>query len=556
MTQAAMASPAGMADKAGLAKWIGLIVMCMAQVGTSGDNAATSIATQALITGLGASMEQIALVNAMYPLIAGAFMIAGGMIGLILGWRTTFRIGAVMMIAAETACAMAPNIEVFIWGGRLMSGAGASFLIPAVLGLVAGTYKGRDLAIAFGAIGAISGVAMALAPLATGTLMDLFGFRMAFFAMAGYFALVLAGSMLITDVPKSANKVRFDPVGVLLAGSGLMIFILGTLKISSWGLFTPVNQAEMFGVVVQPFGLSPVPFLLMIGLGILFAFVKWEKVTEAKHGSCLMPSTYLSTPQVRSGLYMTALIFLGFGGAAFFVSSYMQIVGGFSAVKTGFSLIAFALGMTGFGLGTPILFGGASPRLVCRIGVVVSALACIPMAYGLHETGVNFLIYVALFVFASGLGLISSQSSVVIATAVSPRDAQQSGGIQATTRNVGQAVGLAILAVVFLNAMTSGLKDSVAADAQISAETKVVIEAMPQIQFMGNAPFRKLMSTQVANPADLERLVELNVGARLDAVRTGVFSMGGLILLFLAGTFNLPVRLPNRAAPKPAAKQD
>lgn len=501
-------------------------------------------------------MEDIALVNAMYSLIAGAFMIAGGMVGLILGWRKTFRIGAAMMIGAEVACAMAPNIDVFIWGGRLLSGAGASFLIPAVLGLVAGSYKGRDMAIAFGAIGAISGVAAALAPLATGTLMDLFGFRTAFFAMAGYFGLVLLGSVLISDVPKGSIPVRFDPVGTLLAGGGLMTIILATLKITSWGLFTPVKPAEMFGMTIQPFGLSPVPFLLMAGLAILFAFVKWEKATEAKHGSCLMPNSYRTSPQVRDGLFMTALIFLGFGGAAFFVASYMQIVAGFSAVQTGFALIAFALGMTGFSLGTPILFGGASPRLVCRIGVVVAAAACVPMAYGLHETGVNFMIYIALFVFASGLGLIASQSSVVIATAVNPRDAQQSGGIQATTRNVGQAVGLAILAVIFLSAMTSGLKASVAADAQLSEVTKAVVASMPQIQFMGDAPFRALMSAQIADPADVARLVELNVSARLEAVRTGVFSMSALILLFLAGTFNLPTSLPNRTGPKPVAKAD
>lgn len=68
-------------------------------------------------------------------------MIVGGMVGLIVGWKKTFRIGAAMCAVGELVVAFSGNIFMFTWGGRLLVGIGASFLIPSVLGLIPGLYR-------------------------------------------------------------------------------------------------------------------------------------------------------------------------------------------------------------------------------------------------------------------------------------------------------------------------------------------------------------------------------------------------------------------------------
>ena len=93
-------------------------------------------------------------------------MIVGGMVGLIVGWKKTFRIGAAMCAVGELVVAFSGNIFMFTWGGRLLVGIGASFLIPSVLGLIPGLYQGNDRAFAFGAIGAATGIASCLGPIA------------------------------------------------------------------------------------------------------------------------------------------------------------------------------------------------------------------------------------------------------------------------------------------------------------------------------------------------------------------------------------------------------
>ena len=113
-----------------------ILILVLAQMGTTGDNGALSLAASALTHDLGATTSEIQLANMVYPLMGGAFMIAGGLVGTIIGWKRTFRIGAALCALGEVACALAPNMMVFIWVGRVLVGFGASFLIPSVLGLI------------------------------------------------------------------------------------------------------------------------------------------------------------------------------------------------------------------------------------------------------------------------------------------------------------------------------------------------------------------------------------------------------------------------------------
>ena len=167
-----------------------------------------SVATNALMSALHANMNDIQLAKYGISLCAGAFMIAGGMLGIIIGWKKNFRIGVVLAILGEFMLALSSNVFMFIWGGRFLVGLGASFMIPSVLGLIPGIYEGNDRVFAFGAIGAATGIAACVGPIVAGVLLDKFGFRIAFGALAVYFILILAGSFYIPDVKKSEKKLK------------------------------------------------------------------------------------------------------------------------------------------------------------------------------------------------------------------------------------------------------------------------------------------------------------------------------------------------------------
>ncbi|MDU3718871.1 MAG: MFS transporter [Klebsiella michiganensis] len=102
-----------------------------------------SIATQALMNDLHATLGQVSTANTMYPLVAGTFMVAGGMLGCIWGWRMLFRIGCLIFILAEACAFFSPSIALFTWGARLTAGIGGSLMIPAVFGLISALYQQR-----------------------------------------------------------------------------------------------------------------------------------------------------------------------------------------------------------------------------------------------------------------------------------------------------------------------------------------------------------------------------------------------------------------------------
>lgn len=521
-------------------KFLGLIPLVMAQIGTSGDNSVLTVATASLLASLNATMADIQLANIIYSLCAGCLMIVGGMVGLIVGWKKTFRVGALLCIVGEVTVAFSSNIFIFTWGGRLLVGIGASFLIPSVLGLIPGLYHGNDRAFAFGAIGAATGIASCLGPIASGFLIDTFDWRIAFTCMAVYFAIVLAGSTLVDDVPLPEQKVRFDLKGSLVAIAGLFLLIIGISKIPVWGLLDPIAPPVIGGTALTIFGLSPALFIAILGLITLGLLVRIERDVEKTYGSCLIPSSFLTTPQVRSGLYLTAMLFLCFGGSFFLVITYLQLVAGFSAIMTGVAMSAMAVPMIFFSMGIPKLSPDASPKKVCRLGIIMVSLSTVPMALSLRPDSVSWLMYLGLFFFGAGQGFVASQSSNIIAGAVNARDAQQSSGIQTATRNVGQAIGVAILGVVMLFSVTGTFKDATLSNAQLSPTAKAAISQQSSIGFMPDATFSKYIADKTAVPTDATSLIVINRSTRQNSTQLGLYVLGCICALFWLSTGPLP----------------
>ncbi|ORT52154.1 permease [Vibrio sp. qd031] len=520
-------------EKVGLAKWFPLIVLLAAQFSTMADNTGLSISTDALIALHGATMPQIQMANAMYPLIAGAGMIAGGLIGLIIGWKRQMVIGAGMLAVASFAAAFAPNMEVLNYGARVGSGLGACLLIPAVLANVAGIYKGKDQAIAFSAIAALVGLASAITPLIFGFILDVASFRVAFSALGVYCFLVMLGSLKLPELDIEPFKGKLDTVGIALAGIGLLCFVTGLLKISEWGLIAPLTDFAIFG-------LSPAIPTVVLGAALLKGLLIWERRFEAQGGTPLLPSSYVENPQVVVGLVLCATIFLLFGATGFINVSYMQLVAGMSALSSGIALCAFALGMMIGSLGAPAKLSNWTCQRICQLGFVVAAAGTALMFLGFTAEGITIWQYISLLIFGAGAGLLASQASIVVTSALSEREAQQSGGIQATSRNVGQAFGVAILGSVMLFSLSGAIKSNVAEHDGLSLETKQIISEQPSLPFVSNDMALVLMEDLIADKEEQQIVIQVMAESRLQSVHYALFTLIALMMGGLALCSRLP----------------
>ncbi|MCR2036660.1 MULTISPECIES: MFS transporter [Adlercreutzia] len=506
-----------------------IIVLILAQMGTSGDNGALGLANQQLVDVLGATTPDIQLANMVYSLMAGAFMVAGGLVGTIIGWRTNFRLGAILCAAGELVMALSPNMTVFIWGGRILVGFGASFMIPSVLGLIPFIYHGKNRVLAFGCIGAASGLS-AFLPLILGIVMQFGGFRVTFGVLAVYFALVLLLSFKLPAIEKPAEKLKFDGLGTGIAAVGLFLFLVGLSRISAWGLIEPFAECPF-----TIFGISPALPMAVLGLILLVILVPVEKRVEEKNGIALLPQSFLKTPQVRAGLVASAITFFFMGVQAILLSPYLQLVAGWSPVLMGVMALAVGIPTFIFSLGIPKFMPNANPRRVIQLGYIVMAAAFIPMALSLHGSEVNGLMWVGLAVAGAGAGIVSAQANNIVALAVNERDASQSGGIQTTMRNVGQAIGVAAIGAVLLFGITANIDNAMAESPVITPEVQQAV-AERNISLMGDAQFEATIADIPMDDAQRAELVQLNSDARIQSTITSYVVAAVLILLGLLST--------------------
>lgn len=402
-------------------------------------------------------------------------------------------------------------------------------MIPSVLGLIPFIYHGKNRVLAFGCIGAASGLS-AFLPLFLGIVMQFGGFRITFGALAVYFALVLLLSFKLPAIEKPAEKLKFDGLGTGIAATGLFLFLVGLSRISAWGLIEPFAECPF-----TIFGISPALPMAVLGLILLVILVPVEKRVEQKNGIALLPQSFLKTPQVRAGLVASAITFFFMGVQAILLSPYLQLVAGWSPVLMGVMALAVGIPTFIFSLGIPKFMPNANPRRVIQVGYIVMASAFIPMAFSLHGSEVNGLMWVGLAVAGAGAGIVSAQANNIVALAVNERDASQSGGIQTTMRNVGQAIGVAAIGAVLLFGITANIDNAMADSPIITPEVRTAV-AERNISLMGDEQFEQTIADIPMTDEQRTELVQLNSDARIESTITSYVVSGVLILLGLFTT--------------------
>lgn len=517
-------------------KWLPLFLFCLIQIGASGDSSILVNATTALLTTFKTSVAAVQIANAIYPLVASAVMIIGGFLGLMIGWKRLLQIGLILLAVGELLAAISPSMTLFTYVARVLTGIGGSIAVPGILGLIPALYAGREQAIAFSGIAAANGLASAIGPVIGGALIVSYGWRWAFLALALVFAISFIGCLVVPTLPKPTRKIKFDLPGALLIMLSIVLIIFGLLTISDWGLITPISPPFTF------LGMSPSLLFVGVGLGIFFLFLQWQTRLESIGRALLLPPSFTKNKQVRDGLILTALIFFCIGSFSFLIITFLQVVVGFNAIESGWVLADYAAGMVIFSLGAPLLAKNISPRTICRSGILILVLACFIMAYGLEISATNVLLLAGLFLAGAGCGLVASQSSIVITSAIPAHDAEQSGGIQGTMRNLGQAVGIALSGMVLIGALTGSIKNHSQISPYLSSDEKAQIQLISHVPFISNEQIETILEKANIPATQRDTLININERGRLYAARITIISLGFLIFLFIFGTKNLPNR--------------
>lgn len=518
------------------------IALCFAQFCIAADIATLAIATSSLIEQFQSNVDALKVTGTVYPLVGASLMLTSGVIGLYIGWRRMLCAGLIFGLVGSIAKIYAPSIEWITFFARPLIGMAGVAILPACIALVIGHFPKNKHAQLFGLIAASTGIAAAIVPIASGFLIDIVSWRSGFVvSSAFYFIGALLAIFWIPPLKNTPPK-RFDKLGAILSFFAMACVILGLLKVPEWGVW--INTSPFTYPPLLP-NISPAFVLMLIGLMLLGLFIKHEYRFDRLHSSALIPSLWFKNTTFLFGLTLLLIMYVIFGGLNFTLVAFLQVGLNLTATETGIIVLTFAASLIASSITTPLLFKRLRKATVASLGFLCCSLAAGMTLLSTNAFSFHWAIYVAMVAFGLGLGMLSSQVVAIITGAVDEAKAERTGGIQATVRNVGLAMGIAIIAGVGQFAMEHEIRTQISINVSQTTENKLGIHEIKNIPYITNNALEHYLNQNHINSEKIRLLMDINANARSTNFHT---SMLAIMLFGIVGILiSMRVRAQNRA---------
>ncbi len=491
------------------------------------DATIVNVALPTIMDELDLTLTQAEWVNSTYALVFASLLILFGRLGDALGRKRVFIAGIVVFVGASLLAALAPSGGWLI-AARVVQGVGGAAVLPSSLSLVNATFRGSARPVAFGVWGATIGGMAALGPLAGGALTEFAGWRWIFLVNLPLGAIVVVAALRLVPESRDPAPVRsWDVPGVITLSLGLALLVFGLIEGQTYGWLRP-DQTFAVGAWEWPLsGVSPIAFAFLFSAAVLGVFLLNER-------HAVQPLVDVGLFRIRSfsaGNVAALIVALGEFGLVFSIPLFLQSVLGLSALEAGAVLAVTALGALVAGGAAATLSKRIGPRAVARWGLGLEAIGLTMYAFLVGPDISALRLTPALFVYGLGVGLATAQLTSVILADVPRERSGQASGIQSTSRQIGSALGIAILGATLAAGLAS------------QSETRLVDTGVPTAQAAqisaaveGSGGTAIPAISAQAPPAVGEALRE--AGAAATKV-TGLVA-AGFVLVGLGATFLLP----------------
>lgn len=416
-------------------RWVALGVLCLSLVLVVLDNTVLNVALPTLVRELGASTTQLQWMVDAYVIVFAGLLLTAGALGDRFGRRRALQAGLVVFAVASGLAAVSGSAAQLI-GARAVMGLGAAFVMPATLSLITNlfsdpTERARAIAIWAG----MAGIGVALGPVVGGWMLESFWWGSVFLLNLPVVAIaIVAGRMLL---PESRNETspRLDVVGALLSIAGIAALLWAIIEAPQLGWTDPITLAS--------FGAAAV---------LMVVFALWERRVDDP----MLDVGFFRDRRFSAASGSIALVFFALFGSFFLFTQLLQFVMGYSALQAGLRLLPISLVL---GAVSPI-----SARLVERVGtkiVVTSGLAIVAVGLAITSTFAVGSSYgdllTGMLILALGMGLTMAPATESIMGSLPQDKAGVGSAVNDTTRELGGALGVAVLGSLLASGYASSL---------------------------------------------------------------------------------------------------
>ncbi|KOX50669.1 MFS transporter [Streptomyces sp. NRRL F-6492] len=421
-------------------RWAILGVLMLSLLIVVLDNSILNVAVRTIAapapTGIGATQGELEWAINSYTLVFAGLLFTSGLLGDRLGRKKVLLFGITVFGIGSALAAFSGSPGELI-AFRAVMGFGAAFVMPATLAVLMNVFERDEQPKAIGIWAGGVGLAIAIGPITGGLLLEHFWWGSIFLVNVPVVLLALVLMVRLVPDSRDPRPGRVDVPGVLLSVVGLVLLVYGIIRGGELADFTDVTV------------LAPV----LGGLAVLVGFVLHERRSD--HPAIDM--SYFKKPAFSAAVAAIALVFFALMGVTFFSAFYLQSVRGYSALQSGLLLLPLAVAQMAFAPRARLVVERFGARVVCAAGMLLVALGLAAFALFDASTPV-WVLEVVFFLQGAGMAHIMPPVTVAIMQALPREKAGSGSAINNTFRQVGGALGVAVLGSVLSSVYRGGIE--------------------------------------------------------------------------------------------------
>jgi EmrB/QacA subfamily drug resistance transporter len=423
-------------------RWGILAVLVVSLLVVVLDNTILNVALRTISDpkhGLGASQSDLEWAINSYTLVFAGLLFTAGVLADRLGRRAILLVGLVLFGVASLASAYAQSPDQLIWARALM-GIGGAAVMPSTLSIISNVFDPRERGRAIGVWAGSVGLAVAIGPVVGGFLLEHFWWGSVFLINVPVAAV---GAVLVAVlVPESRDPKpgRVDIPGVILSIAGLVLLTYGVIEGGDHGFGKFTSWGSLVGAAL-----------------VLGGFVAYERRTAFPSLDVKLFANRTFSASVAS----VGLVFFAAMGTLFFMAFYLQLVRGYSPLKSGLLMVPFAIAQIVFAPQSAKMVKLFGPKLVSTVGLVLVAAGLSGFTF-FGATTPMWVVGVLFFVMGTGMANVMPPATESIMSTLPREKAGVGSAVSNTIRQVGGALGVAVLGSVLSAVYRNQIADTTA----------------------------------------------------------------------------------------------
>jgi MFS family permease len=419
---------------------------------------------------------------------------------------------------------------------QVIAGMAAAALVPTLVVLIAANYRDRQQAQALGILASIPAVASGVAFVIAGFIATALSWRYSFGLIAVLSVIVVILSFRLKPVARQTG-IKIDLVGVGLSAFAIALILIAFNNINEWGLLWASSSAP-FSIL----GLSPVPFLIVLGILLGQGFFAWSHKRVADKKTPLLSLEVLDSPAEKNAVL--AFLVAGALGTAvsFLIPLYIQFVQDRTPLATAIAIVPYALAVALAAIVSVRMYDRLTPRQLGILCFVLIALGSAFVGFSVFNDWGTLFVIMGLMVLGVGEGTMLTLLFNVLVSASPKRLAGDVGALRGVANNMSSALGAAFASVVAVGLLGLIITSSFS-QSTLPPALKIELN-FDNVNFVSNEQLKAGLSQTTATPEQAAEVVRINEEARLRSLRATFLLIAAVSLLAIFPAAGLPKYAP------------